>query len=154
MTHDIPNSTMHRRLRSNQMMKPTAPRRSKFSVLATTPCRGLSISRRCRKTLAFRYETSSNVRVRRAHPAINFMKQYFALLLLLLPALCANAADSKVWTPLEFLVGAWAGDGKAEGASGKGTTVFSWEVSHQLLVRRDHTEYVASADHPASVYEA
>ena len=30
---------------SNQSMKPTAPLRCKFSVLATTPCRGLSLSR-------------------------------------------------------------------------------------------------------------
>ena len=31
--------------RPNQSMKPTAPLRSEFSVLATTPCRGLSLSR-------------------------------------------------------------------------------------------------------------
>src|SRR5713226_7429977 len=30
---------------SNQSMKPTAPLREKFSVFATTPCRGLSLSR-------------------------------------------------------------------------------------------------------------
>jgi tetratricopeptide (TPR) repeat protein len=30
---------------SNQSMKPTAPDRNKFSVIATTPCRGLSPSR-------------------------------------------------------------------------------------------------------------
>ena len=33
------------RMHPNQLMKPTAPFRSKFSVLATTPCRGLSLSR-------------------------------------------------------------------------------------------------------------
>src|SRR6266478_2422815 len=31
--------------RSNQTMNPTVPLRSNFSVLATTPCRGLSLSR-------------------------------------------------------------------------------------------------------------
>jgi hypothetical protein len=30
---------------SNQSMKPTAPFRNKFSAFATTPCRGLSLSR-------------------------------------------------------------------------------------------------------------
>jgi hypothetical protein len=30
---------------SNQSMKPTAPDRNAFSVFATTPCRGLSLSR-------------------------------------------------------------------------------------------------------------
>ena len=33
------------RNRSNQSMKPTAPGRSNFSVFATVPCRGLSLSR-------------------------------------------------------------------------------------------------------------
>jgi hypothetical protein len=32
-------------LASNQSMKPTAPLRGKLSVFATTPCRGLSLSR-------------------------------------------------------------------------------------------------------------
>src|SRR5260370_41918631 len=32
-------------LRPNQSMKPTAPPRNKFSEFATTPCRGLSLSR-------------------------------------------------------------------------------------------------------------
>jgi hypothetical protein len=31
--------------RPNQSMKPTAPPRNNFSVFATTPCRGLSLSR-------------------------------------------------------------------------------------------------------------
>jgi hypothetical protein len=35
----------HRRNRPNQSMKSTAPFRSKFSVVATTPCRGLSLFR-------------------------------------------------------------------------------------------------------------
>ena len=30
---------------ANQSMKPTAPFRNNFSVFATTPCRGLSLSR-------------------------------------------------------------------------------------------------------------
>jgi uncharacterized membrane protein YphA (DoxX/SURF4 family) len=32
-------------MRPNQSMKPTAPLQNKFSVFATTPCRGLSLSR-------------------------------------------------------------------------------------------------------------
>ena len=35
--------------RPNQSMKPTAPLRNNFSVFATTPCRGLSLSRRSMK---------------------------------------------------------------------------------------------------------
>ena len=32
-------------LASNQSMKPTAPRQNNFNLIATTPCRGLSLSR-------------------------------------------------------------------------------------------------------------
>jgi hypothetical protein len=39
LLHDEPRSA------SNQSMKPTAPFRDKLSQLATTPCRGLSLSR-------------------------------------------------------------------------------------------------------------
>ena len=34
-----------KQMRPNQPMNPTAPWRDNFSVLATTPCRGLSLSR-------------------------------------------------------------------------------------------------------------
>ncbi len=71
---------------------------------------------------------------------------------LLTPSHEARAADP--WAPVQFLVGTWQGDGKAEGATGKGTTTFTWEVGHQVLVRRDHTEYAATAKEPASTYEA
>jgi len=39
------SSGQGRRKTSNQSMKPTAPLRSNFSLVATTPCRGLSLSR-------------------------------------------------------------------------------------------------------------
>ena len=38
-------SVRHLNNASNQSMKPTAPLRCNFSVLTTTPCRGLSLSR-------------------------------------------------------------------------------------------------------------
>jgi hypothetical protein len=58
------------------------------------------------------------------------------------------------WAPLQFLVGTWNGGGKAEDATGKGTTAFTWEVGHQVLVRRDRTEFAATAKEPAWTYEA
>ena len=64
----------------------------------------------------------------------------------------ASAADP--WAPVQFLVGTWHGDGKAENAIGKGTTTFTWEVGHQVLVRRDRTEFAATAKESASTYEA
>jgi hypothetical protein len=67
---------------------------------------------------------------------------------------CSAAKAQDRWTPLQFLVGTWTGGGKAEDATGKGTTAFTWEVGHQVLVRRDRTEFAATAKEPAWTYEA
>ncbi len=72
---------------------------------------------------------------------------------LITPAVIADT-EPGAWTPLQFLVGTWQGDGKAEDATGKGVTTFGWEVGHQVLVRRDRTEYSATATRPAFTYEA
>ena len=82
------------------------------------------------------------------------MKIVFMILVLLLPFVACADMETDPWTPLQFLVGTWQGDGKAEDASGKGVTTFDWEVGHQVLVRRDRTEYSATAQPPAFTYEA
>jgi hypothetical protein len=82
------------------------------------------------------------------------MKMAFTLLALLLPFIACADAETDPWKPLQFLVGTWQGDGKAEEASGRGVTTFDWEVGHTILVRRDRTEYSATAQHAAFTYEA
>ncbi len=89
------------------------------------------------------------------HKRKNLVKGALAATFLFLwAAIRLHAADADVWKPLQFLAGTWAGDGQAQGMAGKGTVTFSWEVSHQLLVYREHTEFAAHADHPAATYEA
>jgi hypothetical protein len=83
-----------------------------------------------------------------------FVKKAFTILALLLSFVAWAGAETDPWTPLQFLVGTWQGDGKAEDASGKGVTTFDWEVGHQLLVRHDRTEYSATAQRAAFTYEA
>ncbi len=82
------------------------------------------------------------------------MKTILAVLTLLFPFLVCADTETEPWTPLQFLAGTWQGDGKAEDASGRGVTTFAWEVGHKVLVRRDRTEYSATARHPAFTYEA
>ncbi len=65
----------------------------------------------------------------------------------------ARAADD-VWTPVGFLVGNWKGGGNAEGQPGAGTTKFAFDLGHQVLVRRDRSDYPATPGHPAQTYEA
>ena len=82
------------------------------------------------------------------------MKTILTVLVLLFPFLACADTETEPWTSMQFLVGTWQGDGKAEDASGKGVTTFDWEVGHTILVRRDRTEYSATAQHPAFTYEA
>ena len=82
------------------------------------------------------------------------MKLAVTFLCALLPAMPSAVAAADPWDAVRFLTGSWRGDGKAESATGSGTTVFTWEVSNQVLVRRDRTEYAATSQHPAYTYEA
>jgi hypothetical protein len=82
------------------------------------------------------------------------MKKLFTILALLIPFMACADTQTDPWTPLKFLVGTWQGGGKAEDATGKGVTTFDWQVGHQVLVRRDRTEYAATAQHAAFTYEA
>jgi hypothetical protein len=82
------------------------------------------------------------------------MKTISTVLVLLFPFLVGADTETEPWAPLQFLAGTWQGDGKAEDASGKGVTIFNWEVGHKVLMRRDRTEYPAMAQRPNFTYEA
>jgi hypothetical protein len=90
------------------------------------------------------------------------MKMVFTAMTVLLPFMARADTETEPWTPLQFLVGTWQGDGMAKDASGKWVTTFDskrvitfgWEIGHKVLVRRDRTEFFATPQHPAFTYEA
>ncbi len=57
--------------------------------------------------------------------------------------LMAQTTPSKdAWTPLQFLLGTWVGEGSGEpGASGSGGSTFSFELDQQILVRKNWAKY-------------
>jgi len=55
---------------------------------------------------------------------------------------------------LKFLVGRWVGEGTAEtGQSGAGYCTFEPALQDKVLVRKSHSEYPATKDHPAIVHD-
>jgi hypothetical protein len=53
-----------------------------------------------------------------------------------------RSQDGDAWTPLEFLVGTWAGAGSGQpGEAIAGTTTFSFDLDRNVMVRRNRAEY-------------
>jgi hypothetical protein len=78
------------------------------------------------------------------------MKERALLLsLLTLTSFAANAdVDNQLqnWGPL---LGTWAAEGKGTPGSGAGTFSFAFDLQKQVIVRKSHTDYPATAEHEA-----
>jgi hypothetical protein len=63
-----------------------------------------------------------------------------------------NALDS-LWRPLLFLMGNWVGDGSGKPGEGKGAYSFAFDLEKNILVRKNHNEFPATATRPAAVHD-
>lgn len=72
--------------------------------------------------------------------------------LLLLPAL-QSPPPAQPLSSLNFLLGAWEGEGRGGPGQGGGGFTFGPELQGKVLVRRSHAEYPATKDRPASSHE-
>ncbi len=71
--------------------------------------------------------------------------------LMAVPALQAPAP--KPFAALEFLLGTWEGEGGGDPGRGSGAFSFARELAGTVLVRRNHSDYPATKDRPASHHE-
>jgi len=53
------------------------------------------------------------------------------------------------WTPWQFLLGEWVGEGGGEPGQGAGGSTFEMDLQDTILVRKNLAEYPATADRPA-----
>jgi len=65
------------------------------------------------------------------------------------PAPAQQAAASVNWDSLRFLLGKWVGEGTETGQAGAGYCSFEAGLQGKVLVRKNHSEYPATSDHPA-----
>jgi hypothetical protein len=64
--------------------------------------------------------------------------------------LCSITACAQDWTPLEFLVGHWTGEGTtADQGSGSGAFSFAPDLQSKVLLRRNFAEYPQANGKPA-----
>ncbi len=73
--------------------------------------------------------------------------------MLLVPALQAPTPAPKPFTPLEFLVGSWEGEGGGDPGKGTGSFTFGFELANTVLVRRNRADYPATNERPAFSHE-
>jgi len=83
-----------------------------------------------------------------------FLDLALTFTVLALPALAQGPAMKPDWTPWQFLLGEWIGegDGKDPG-QGAGRFSFSFDLQEQILVRKNHVEFPPAANRPASVHD-
>jgi len=67
------------------------------------------------------------------------------------PGKASVAAEEQVtaWTPLEFLVGTWTGEGAGNPGNATGGFSFKWALQQKVLIRESNADYPATKDRPA-----
>ncbi|MCX6175068.1 MAG: hypothetical protein NTZ27_09980 [Ignavibacteriales bacterium] len=77
------------------------------------------------------------------------------LILILMGALnnffCQTAKSN--WNAFKFLIGEWTGEGTGAPGEGSGQITFYFALQDQILVRKNHTEYPATANKSAFTHD-
>jgi hypothetical protein len=80
------------------------------------------------------------------------LKTIFIFITLAVSCNLSAQNNTDVWLKWKYLIGNWAGEGN--GTPGKGTGFFSFktDLNDKILVRKNYSEYPATADKPAIVH--
>lgn len=78
---------------------------------------------------------------------------YFLLVCVVVTSKLASAQQpSNKWEKWNSLMGEWVGEGNGQPGQGTGSFTFQTDLDGQVLVRKNHTEFPATADRPASIH--
>jgi hypothetical protein len=82
------------------------------------------------------------------------MNKFFFLTIILTLSLSASfAQQTATWNKCKWLLGDWVGEGSGKPGQGKGSFSLKEDLSGKVLVRKNHSEYPATADKPAVVHD-
>jgi hypothetical protein len=65
----------------------------------------------------------------------------------------AVAQPADPWTPFQFLIGTWVGEGGGGPGEGRGEFSLAFDLNRQVLVRKNFSEYPAQGGRPASRHD-
>src|SRR5262249_226469 len=84
------------------------------------------------------------------------MKQSASFLILITLAWLSSGAavdNQSVWQNWGPLLGTWVAEGNGAPGSGVGTFSFAFDLQKQVIVRKSHTDYPATAEHEAFAHD-
>lgn len=81
------------------------------------------------------------------------MKKIILLLTLVLVITTCFAQSTPKWEKWNDLIGNWTGEGNGKPGQGSGSVNFSFDLEQKILVRKNHTEFPATATTPKVVHE-
>jgi hypothetical protein len=76
-----------------------------------------------------------------------------ALVMLLSVFQIANSQKAPDWSKFQHLTGHWVGEGNGQPGQGNGGFSFQADLGGNILVRKSHTDFPATADRPAAVHD-
>jgi hypothetical protein len=80
------------------------------------------------------------------------LKSYLTVIIIL-ASHSIFAQQSKInWDKWNFLIGEWVGEGNGQPGQGSGSFTFQTDLDGKILVRKNHTEFPATADRPAATH--
>jgi hypothetical protein len=65
----------------------------------------------------------------------------------------SSGQQNSSWTKWAWLIGEWRGEGSGEPGKGGGVFSFRPDLNEKILVRKDHSEYPATAKRPAVIHD-
>ncbi len=57
------------------------------------------------------------------------------------------------WDAWKFLLGEWVGEGGGQPGQGGGEMTFEFDLQQQVLLRRNHMDFIATPEHPAFAHD-
>jgi hypothetical protein len=77
------------------------------------------------------------------------MKRILLIIILLIAILGCYAQEHASCNKWDWLLGQWNGEGSGQPGSGGGTFSFTFNLNKNIIIRKSHSEYPASANKPA-----
>jgi hypothetical protein len=69
------------------------------------------------------------------------------------PSMAQGQKDTKAWDKWKYLTGDWIGEGSSQPGEGTGYFSFKPDLDGKVMVRKNHSEYPATKDKPATVHD-